>query len=421
MTLLKLRKLAIAMLLGFGCYGAPGKAQDLPLRPADFGTEWESTEARESNLAQALAVAQEIPQLEVKARVMGEIALQYVDIGQAETGAEILAQALAVGKSIPEDGLRAFALADLAGIHYIVIGEAKFAKELLDEAVEIAQGVEDDGERGRLLAAIGVKYADLGENDIAASLLSASEEAITLSQQPVPLFPFQEIPWTGTLTISANLASGANTTSLARLGFTTERKWPQDQIDLSFNISNNFDDSRPEGDRNRIKAELFTEFRHHYNARWQYFIRSRTLRDELNNIDIRSDLSFGPGINLWRRENSRTLDMHLGLAVRFEETSGDSGDSGDSVDGDLHFPLLEYGLQYKNILFGNWKLRQFLTFDMPVADSADYYLTSNTSLGIPLSKKWSFSNSLELRYTGLPTDDNPNLRVDFLTGLSYKF
>ncbi len=415
MKLLKLRKLAIAMLLGFGCYGAPGKAQDLPLSPADFGTEWESTEARESNLAQALAVAQEIPQLEVKARVMGEIALQYVDIGQAETGAEILAQALAVGKSIPEDGLRAFALADLAGVHYIVIGEAKFAKELLDEAVEIAQGVKDDGERGRLLAAIGVKYADLGENDIAASLLSASEEAIALSKQPVPLFPFQEIPWTGTLTISANLASGANTTSLAALGFIAERKWPKDQIDLSFGISNNFDDSRSSGDRNRIKAELFTEFRHHYNPRWQYFIRSRTLRDELNNIDIRSDLSFGPGINLWRRENSRTLDMQLGLAVRFEEIGGEDGDD------DLDFPLLQYGLRYKNILFGTWKLRQFLNFEMPVADSADYYLTNYTSLGIPLSKKWSFSNSLELRYRGLPTGNNPNLQVNFRTGLSYKF
>ena len=411
---LKLRKLAIAVLLGLGCYGAPVQGQNLPSTSCENCLP---TEARESTLAQALAVAQEIPELEVKARVMGEIAVQYVEIGQPETGAEILSQALAVAQSIPEDGLRTSALTDLA-VHYVVIGKTGQAKELLDQAVDTAKRVEDDGERGLLLAAIAVQYADIGEDGIAAGLLSASEQAIAFSKQPVPLFPFQEVPWTGALNIGANLASGSNTTSLARLGLILERKWPQDQIDLNFGISNNFDDSRSEDDRNRIKAEFFTEFRHHYSARWQYFIRSQTLIDELNNIDIRTDLSLGPGVNLWRKENGRTLDMQLGLAVRFEETSGDSGESSED---DLDFPLLQYGLRYKNIFFGTWKLRQFLSFDLPVADSADYSLTSNTSLGIPLSKKWSFSNSLQLRYRGLPTGNNPNLRVNFLTGLSYEF
>jgi len=406
---LKLGKLATAIVLGLGCYGVPVMAQE-PNKPVP---NFEFSEVRKETLAQALAVAQEITDPRVKGRVLGEIALQYAQIGQAATALSIIAEAEKVVRSIETDNVRVLAMADLAGL-YTMLGETEAAGVLLEEAVQTAREVGDNGERGKLLAAIDLKYAQIGENDIAANLLEDSEVAIALSKEPVPLFPFEEIPWTGSVSLGGNLASGNNTTALANLNFIIERKWPQDQIDLSLGFSNNFDDSRSGGDRNRIKAEIDAEFRHHYNdGRWQYFIRSSAMRDELNNINLRTSLYAGPGVNLWRGGKGKTFDMQLGLGIRFEDS--------DQRNEDLDVPVLTYGLRYKNLFLGSWKFRQLLTFEVPIAHTADYYLTSSTSLGIPISSQWSFSNSLQLRYAAQPTGNNTNLRVNFITGLRYQF
>jgi hypothetical protein len=239
---------------------------------------------------------------------------------------------------------------------------------------------------------------------------------IALSQIPEEpqLFPFQPIPWTGRVGLSSNFFSGNKTTSIAAFSFGLERKWPTNEFDLGLNLTNDFDDSRvdPQAD-NQFKGSLDAEYRHHATARWQYFINSGVRRDELDNINVRSSIYTGPGINLWRAPNSRTFDMQLGLGVRFEESNRRSND--------FDAPVAQYRLRYKDVFFDSLRLRQFLTFELPVADTADYYIESTTGLALPITGGWSFTNFLRLRYAGRPTRGNTNLQVDLKTGLEYQF
>ncbi len=92
-----------------------------------------------------------------------------------------------------------------------------------------------------------------------------------------------------------------------------------------------------------------------------------------------------------------------------------------AAEDDLDFPVAQYQMRYKDVYFDFLTLRQLLTFELPFDDFEDYYMESSTTLGIPIIQGWSFNNSLILRYASNPSLDNPNFRVDFVTGIEYQF
>ncbi|HIK12327.1 MAG TPA: DUF481 domain-containing protein [Oscillatoriaceae cyanobacterium M33_DOE_052] len=370
----------------------------------------------EGILRRSLQLADTITNPHQKARLLAQIASQYGKIGQRMPALEILARAVEAANQIDNSLDKAEIFSQIAQEYYR-LGDREQAANLFAATVEAANGIEDAALRGSLLAEIALKYTEMGEYNAAEALLSQSQEAITTAAAPPPppvLFPFQPIPWTGTIGLGSYFFSGTKTTSIIALDADIERKWPRDQIDIFLRLTNDFDDSRQAPDEEvEFEGRFETEYRHHITSRWQYFVNYAARRDTLEDMNVRTNLYTGPGINLWRAPNSRTLDMQLGLGARYEDSS--------TRNNDFDVPVAQFRLRYKDIYFKNLKLRQFFTLELPFNDPNDYYIESNTSLSIPITNGWSFNNAVRFRYSAIPTLDNPNVRVNWQTGIEYNF
>ncbi len=370
----------------------------------------------EGILRRSLQLADTITNPHQKARLLAQIASQYGKIGQRMPALEILARAVEAADRIDNSLDKAVILSQIAQEYYR-LGDREQAANFFAATVEAANGIEDAALRGSLLAEIALKYTEMGEYNAAEALLSQSQEAITTAAAPPPppvLFPFQPIPWTGTIGLGSYFFSGTKTTSIITLDADIERKWPRDQIDIFLRLINDFDDSRQAPDEEvEFEGRFETEYRHHITSRWQYFVNYAARRDTLEDMNVRTNLYTGPGINLWRAPNSRTLDMQLGLGARYEDSS--------TRNNDFDVPVAQFRLRYKDIYFDSLKLRQFSTLEIPLNDTSDYYIESNTGLSIPITNGWSFNNAVRFRYSAIPTLDNPNVRVNWQTGIEYEF
>jgi len=363
-------------------------------------------------LLEALEAANNMEDGETKANFLSEIAERYSQIGQQEIALDVLSQALEIAETIEDAEGKAKVLISIA-FKYASLEQISLANEVFALALEATDAIEDANQKAALLTEMALKYADIGQYELSSRLLSASQDVIAAASAPPVLFPFEPTPWQGGLGFNLNLSSDKNTTSVGSLTATLERVWPRNEFDAAFSFTNDFDSSRETDDESRFIGNFRTEYRHHFNANWQYFISNLVRRDDNDGIDIRTNLYTGPGLNIWRGGPDRSFDMQLGFGIRYEESNRRTDD--------LDFPVLQYRIGYQNILFDSLKLRQFLIFELPVRDTEDYYIESLTTLSVPISEGWSFENSVNLRYSAIPTLDNPNFRVKLQTGLRYEF
>ncbi|MGL5196155.1 MAG: DUF481 domain-containing protein [Chroococcales cyanobacterium] len=373
------------------------------------------TQSTEQILEEALEVVDTLEEPEAKARLLTEIALKYADIAQEERAQVLLADALIAANEIEADAVRVRAKTAIARA-YFQLGQAETAADLLSDALATVNSLDEPGVKSSLLAEIALSYDAIGFGDRSLALLSESRDITRdrRSAESPALFPFEPTGWEGRVGLGSSFFSGTKITSETTFNFALERQWPTDEVDFRVSFTNNYDDSRvPPEDENQIQGQLDAEYRHHATARYQYFISSLVRRDELDQIDIRTNLYTGPGINIWRAGPDQSFDMQLGLGIRYE-------DSNRRRD-DLDFPVAQYRMRYKDVYFDFLTLRQFLTFELPVNDFGDYYMESSTTLRIPIIQGWSFNNNLILRYANNPSLDNPNLRVNFVTGIEYQF
>ncbi|MCT7965269.1 DUF481 domain-containing protein [Laspinema sp. D1] len=372
-------------------------------------------ESNQQILEEALEVVDTLEEPESKARLLTEIALKYADIAQEERAQTLLGDALIATNEIEADSVRVRAKIAIARA-YFQLRQPETAADLLSDALATANRLDDPEVKSSLFAEIALTYDAIGLGDRSLAILSESRDIArgTRSAESTALFPFEPTGWEGQVGLGASFFSGAKITSETTFNFALERQWPTDEVDFRISFTNDYDDSRvsPEND-NQIEGQIDAEYRHHATERYQYFLSSLVRRDEPDEIDIRTNLYTGPGINIWRAGPDQSFDMQLGLGIRYE-------DSNRRRD-DLDFPVAQYRMRYKDVYFDFITLRQFLTFELPFDDLEDYYLESSTTLGIPIVQGWSFNNNLILRYASNPSLDNPNLRVDFVTGIEYQF
>ncbi|MBO0349369.1 DUF481 domain-containing protein [Phormidium pseudopriestleyi FRX01] len=375
----------------------------------------EVTQSNLQLLEEALELINILKDPESKVKLLTEIALKYGAIAQEERAQMLLTDALIAANDIEEDSVRVRAKTAIA-MAYFQLGQTETAAELLSEALAMANSLENPEVKSSLLAQLALNYDAIGLGDRSLAILSESRDIARRTQlaEPPALFPFEPTGWEGRVGVGASFFSGTKITSQTTFNFALERQWPTDEVDFRISFTNDYDDSRvaPQ-DENQIKGQIHAEYRHHATERYQYFISSSARRDEPDQIDVRTNLYTGPGINIWRAGPDRSFDMQLGLGIRYE-------DSNRRRD-DLDFPVAQYRMRYKDVYFDFLTLRQFLTLELPFDDLEDYYMESSTTLGIPIIQGWSFNNNLILRYANNPSLDNPNLRVDFVTGIEYQF
>jgi putative salt-induced outer membrane protein YdiY len=400
------------------CYPNAIPTGDRPVsefQPSQLTLQLAQTTPSLDFLSDALEVANTLEDSAAKARVLSQIALKYAELDRSDRAEEILSEAITIADTIEDNTVKARILSELA-IATAEIGNEQAATDLLDRALEVAGGLSDSPQKAGLFSELALSYDRLGVSDVSAQLLSQSQEIAIAAATPATevSFPLEPTGWTGNVGLAATLSSGATTTSVATLSGAIERQWPTDELAAAVSLTNNFDDSRDETTgKSQFQGVLNTNYVHHTNARFQYFVNSQVRRDEFNDINLETSLFAGPGINLWRRGSDRSLDMQLGLGVRYENSNIE--------EDDFDAPVAQYRIRYEDIYFDVLDFGQLLTVELPLANAGDYQVESTTTFGIPLVRGWSFNNSLVVRYAAEPIADNPNLRFDVLTGIQYDF
>ena len=381
------------------------QASDLAVRPAEV-------------LLEALQIAEDIADPVKKARFLSDIAVKYANLGRESQADAILFQAIEVAQAIETPADQGSVLAAIA-MSAAKSGQPSRAADILSGALETANAIEDPQVKEILLAEIALGYAELEEYAVSSDLLA--EARILASAEPPPppppeepiFFPLEPSPWSGSVALYGQLFSGRKSTGFATFAAALARQWSTDEIDIGLSVTNSFDNSRvaPE-DENQLRSQFDANYRHHISERWLYFVNSQARRDEVDGINLRTSIYTGPGLTLWRKGPERSLDMEFGFGIRYEDTTDES---------DFEFTVAHYKLNYQNILFENLRLAHAFAFTFPIEDADDYFAESATTIGLPLSERWSFTNGLSLRYDARPVSGNPNLQVTVDTGIKYEF
>ncbi|MDY6803128.1 MAG: DUF481 domain-containing protein [Cyanobacteriota bacterium] len=386
------------------------KNPDFPIAQNNFNRGFGSPTAE--ILLEALEVANTIEDAEIKAGILSEIAINYAQIGEPAIALDILSEALEIANTVEDAEAKATVLNAIA-INYAALDNYPVAEEILSLALEEVSSLEDSEKKASLLTEIALNYARIGDNRTSSEVLSESKEVVTAALAPPVYFPLEATPWQGSLSLGLNLTSDRNTTSVTTLIAKLERIWPRNELYTEFGFTNNFDSSRESDDRTRFSGDLTANYKHHFSERWQYFFNSFVTRDDANDVDFRSSWATGIGRNLWRGGPDRSLDMQLGVGIGFE--------SSERETQEIDFPLIQYGLLYKDIFFSSLEFRQSFTFELPLNNTEDYFMQSTTTISVPLSQRWALDNSLIFEYFAIPVGDNPNLEMQLRTGLQYNF
>lgn len=379
--------------------------------------QFDQAEQTVAILFQALEFAQNITNPAKKATVLAQIAVRYAFLGEEFQADSVLSQALEAVEAIEDASEKATVLTAIAlNIANIAnIEDSVEVSDLLSQALEIANTIDDAEVRGSLLTQIALAYSDIGTSDLSRDIISMlpslEPEVVAEAASDSPLEP---TPWQGGLFLSSQLFSGAKTATTLIVGSQLGRQWSREQLNFGLIFLNSFDNSRvaPEED-NQIRGEFSSEYRYHPSDSQYYVVSSRTLKDELSDINFRTDLYLGSGLNLWRVGPNQTLDMQLGLGVRY--------DDGVDQDSEVDFPVAQYKLSYEDIFLANLIFNQSFSFQLSLENTNDYIAEAATIISVPLSERWSFNNGLQLIYEAEPLGDTTNLRLNVDTGIKYEF
>jgi hypothetical protein len=203
------------------------------------------------------------------------------------------------------------------------------------------------------------------------------------------------------------------------------KQWSENDIFVEGNLSVSYDSSRT-NNQYRPGALITSAYRHHFNAKWNFFTDFFTStnqdlyssKNDDEDLSITSAIFVGAGLNLWRGDSRGDfLDLQLGIGPRYEYEYIAFELRRNQIKPTLALILLGRGFS-----IGEAKLNHTFGFVPALNNFDNYIITSDTTLSIPLNQKWSFTNRLFLRYRNqLIFEENPKLEMFFSTGLEYEF
>ena len=387
---------------------APWLAQTPP--PLQL-TESSEVPDAETLLLQALEVANSLKDSYRQATLLKDIAIKYANLGKIDRAREILAQSLEVAKTIEDIGNKVTIMAAIAQ-NYAEIGQLTTAQGILSETTEIANSVEDKSLQAALLSQIALKYADINQEYQTKTLLSQSQEILKQESLPVADFPFQPTPLQGRFTVGGEISTSTNNESELSAQLKLEKHWETDQFLFNIDFKTDFDNSRSS---NQYRTKIFSVgyYSHHFDETWQVLTLGRFERDIEDGIFYDTELVVGPGINIFRQGSERSLDIGVGLGVRYQDALGKPDDT--------KCPTVGLLLSYKDLFFEFLKFNTNFLISVPVSDSVDSRFSSTSELSIPLWESWFFTTQARYIYRGIPATRRSGSEFDFTTGLSYEF
>ncbi|MGD1808832.1 tetratricopeptide repeat protein [Dapis sp. BLCC M126] len=384
-----------------------------------------------SQLLEVLETVNQMEDSQAKAILLNQIALKYIELSELEKAEEILAKSLAITNSLVEQTIQVNLLTNIAQ-QYAQIGQLDKAQEILELTVEIANSVEDKLTQGQLLLEIALTYQSLGLEDSSQTLISQSQTLIsetkTITEEPPPVaeYPFQEERVEFSLGFAATISSFRDTTWNIGTNSNLYKQWPRSDVFIDSSVSVSFDSSRAEDEKYRPSSLTAVLYRRHLNQDWHFAANlfANTNQELLAAKNDDEDLTViisptvGAGFNLWRGETAKeSWDIQFFFSPRYEYDYIDFEERRNRVDPTLGIAFIGRGVK-----IGSATFNQIFVFGQSFRDSENFISTYNTTFSIPISKRWSFTNRLFLRFRNETIfEDNPQWNFYYTTGLNFKF
>ncbi|MFQ6538045.1 MULTISPECIES: DUF481 domain-containing protein [Aphanothece] len=292
------------------------------------------------------------------------------------------------------------------------------------EAVALA-AVADGAERGALLLKVGLAAEDQDEPDQGETLLAEGVRTLDPSSPPSPAFPFRPLPAKVKLGFALSGTTFRDDTALGAINVDYYKQGQREDLELDLAAALSYDSSRSENTF-RPNGLGVLVFRRHLDAKWNLFfaqlatVNNETFasRNDDNDLSVITASLVGVGMNLWRGEKpSSFAEVQLGAGLRYEYEELDSEKLVNQIA-----PNLSLILRARELKLGRVRLNQTLSIGSLMDEWSNAFIWSVTSIQLPLTERWSWTNTLLLRYRTKPVaSDDPSLNASFATGLSYTF
>ena len=158
---------------------------------------------------------------------------------------------------------------------------------------------------------------------------------------------------------------------------------------------------------NKYDVEL--DYNHMLGEKVYSYIGTNYIKDQLSDYDYR--LNIGPGIGYkFIDDEIQTLDIQGGLDYAFDKYN-------DNRKDEYIAPRTEIDYRYK--FDENIEFKQMLNYLISIEDSEKYFMSSETSMGVRMTKNLSLGVSYRIDYVNKTEKENTDKK--FLTSLIMDF
>jgi putative salt-induced outer membrane protein YdiY len=162
------------------------------------------------------------------------------------------------------------------------------------------------------------------------------------------------------------------------------------------------------------ETKMGVEYDSKFYERLAWYAKTDLENDRLEKIDLRATAAVGLKY-FWIKNNSYDLSARSGIAFRLEEYQSSSNPT-------LSEPALDFGLEYSREIRNFLSLEGDLTYVPSVNDFADFLLSNDIALVVPMGQKenWNIRSGVNGTYNSTPATDKDELDLKYYLRLVYR-
>jgi putative salt-induced outer membrane protein YdiY len=173
------------------------------------------------------------------------------------------------------------------------------------------------------------------------------------------------------------------------------------------------DKASQDGEDTSNEIILGSEYTSYFSEPYGWYVRGQVEKDDFEDLDLRTTVGSGLSYRAFN-EDDHSLELRSGLGYRFESFTDGTNESS---------PTLDFGLEHY-WRFVTWAdMTNSLTYEPAIDDFADYLLTHDSGVNIPLglSDYWNIRFGLRNDYKSIPADGKKNLDTSYYSRLQLKW
>jgi putative salt-induced outer membrane protein YdiY len=214
--------------------------------------------------------------------------------------------------------------------------------------------------------------------------------------------------WSGSLAMTLGIREGAKASTLDFYSSAKATRRTENR-ELLLGASGGYGET--EGETTQSEYTLRSEYRVDRGERLFYFGQLLGQHDDMEDLNLRLDLTAGEGWRFWERD-SEHLIAKIGVGGSREFYQGDRDQS--DFNGYL-------GLSWASRIHRQIRLSQDVEFFPGLSDLGDFRLRSETGLSTPFREQWSLFFHVLDEYVSDPGGEADNNDLAFRSGISYDF